>query len=324
MARHRLGVALLLDPPVATEVDGLRRALGDGALGRIAPHVTLVTPVNVAARDLAGALAVVREAASMASPLQLTLGPATTFHPVTPVVYLAVGADPDAPAAPAALRDLRDRMFRPPLARPLTHPFVPHVTLADEMAPDRIPAAVAALADYSVPVTVDRVHVLAESPGRIWRPIADAPLARPAVVARGGLPLELTVTRLVDPLAARLLAHAGPDADAGPDAAAGPAAGDAGSGAGSGAGEAVQVPDVAGPGTGGVGPGPWAVTARRDGEPVGVAHGITIGDRLVVEALVVAPEHRGQGVAHHLRAAVEHLAGVRSVAWPPIRRSNSG
>ena len=303
MARHRLGVALLLDPPVATEVDGLRRALGDGALGRIPPHITLVPPVNVAARDLAGALAVVREAASMASPLQLTLGPATTFHPVTPVVYLAVGADPDAPAAPAALRDLRDRMFRPPLARPLTHPFVPHVTLADEMAPDRIPAAVAALADYSVPVTVDRVHVLAESPGRIWGPIADAPLARPAVVARGGLPLELTVTRLVDPLTARLLAHAGPDADADADAAAGARSAR---------------------GTGGVGPRPWAVTARRDGEPVGVAHGITIGDRLEVEALVVAPEHRGQGVAHHLRAAVEHLAGVRSVAWPPIRRSNSG
>ena len=78
------------------------------------------------------------------------------------------------------------------------------------MAPDRIPAALAALADYTVPITVDRVHVLAESPGRIWRPIADAPFARPAVVARGGLPLELTVTRLVDPLTARLLAHAGP------------------------------------------------------------------------------------------------------------------
>jgi 2'-5' RNA ligase len=287
--RHRLGVVLLLDPPVATEVDGLRRALGDGALGRIAPHITLVSPVNVADRDLAGALAVVREAASATSPLRLMLGPVTTFHPVTPVVYLAVGTDPDAPAAPAALADLRDGVFRPPLARPLTHPFVPHVTLADEMALDRIPAALAAMADYTVPVTVDRVHVLAEGPGRIWRPIADAPFARPAVVARGGLPLELTVTRLVDPLTARLLAHAGP-----------------------------------GPGAGEVGSGPWAVTARREGEPVGVAHGITIGDRLEVEALVVAPEHRGQGVGRHLRAAVEHLAGVRSVAWPPIRQSSSG
>lgn len=312
MARHRLGVVLLLDPPVATEVDGLRRALGDGALGRIAPHVTLVTPVNVAARDLAGALAVVRQAASATSPLRLKLGPATTFHPVTPVVYLAVGTDPEAPAAPAApaaLADLRDRVFRPPFARPLTHPFVPHVTLADEMAPDRIPAALAALADYTVPITVDRVHLLAESPGRIWRPIADAPFARPAVVARGGLPLELTVTRLVDPLTGRLLAHAGP-----------------GPGPGAGAGEAVASAGDAGsvaPRTGGD-PGPWAVTARREGEPVGVAHGVTIGDRLEVEALVVAPEHRGQGVGRHLRAAVEHLAGVRSVVWPPIRQSSSG
>lgn len=39
---RQLGVVLLIPPPIATEVDGLRRALGDGARPRIAPHVTLV------------------------------------------------------------------------------------------------------------------------------------------------------------------------------------------------------------------------------------------------------------------------------------------
>ena len=41
-----------------------------------------------------------------------------------------------------SLQALRDRVFREPLARSLTWPFVPHVTVADEMAPDRIEAAV--------------------------------------------------------------------------------------------------------------------------------------------------------------------------------------
>ena len=45
--RVRLGVVLLVPPPVAGEIDGLRRAVGDGALGKVAPHVTLVPPVNV-------------------------------------------------------------------------------------------------------------------------------------------------------------------------------------------------------------------------------------------------------------------------------------
>ena len=98
--RHRLGVVLLLDPPVATEVDGLRRALGDGALGRIAPHITLGPPVNVADRDLAGALAVVREAASATSPLRLKLGTGDDVPPGDAGGLPGGGHRPRRPAGP--------------------------------------------------------------------------------------------------------------------------------------------------------------------------------------------------------------------------------
>lgn len=172
MPRRRLGVALLLPPPVAGEVDGLRRALGDGSLGRIPPHLTLVPPVNVAADAMDDVVAVLRRAATATRPLDLRLGPATTFAPVTPVVYLGVSGDVD------AVHALRDRVFTPPLERVLTHPFVPHVTVADDMVPARIAAAVAALADYEVDVHLDAVHLLEEGRGRIWRPIAEAALTR--------------------------------------------------------------------------------------------------------------------------------------------------
>ncbi len=284
MPKQRLAVALLLPPPVAAEVDGLRRALG-ADVERVPPHVTLVPPVNVRDDALAEALAVLRAAATATTPapLRLSLGPPTTFHPVTPVVYLAVAGDL------AGLAELRDRVFTPPLARPIGFEFVPHVTLNEDMEPERIPAAVAALADFTAEVELDRVHVLRESPGRFWRPVADAPFVTPAVVGRGGLPTELTVTDLVDPVAAAVL----------PAAGAGP--GDDG-----------EAPAAAA-GT------PWAITARRHGEVVGVAHGRVIGDRVEVEALVVAPEHRRQGVGRHLRAQVEALAAGRSlpeIRWP--------
>jgi 2'-5' RNA ligase len=170
--RRRLGVALVLPEPVATEIDGLRRALGDGALGRIPAHLTLVPPVNVADDDLPAALDVLREAARETRPLNLRLGPATTFHPDTPVVYLAVGGDVD------GLHGLRDRVFRSPLERTLSRSFVPHVTVADEIDPGRIPAAVAALADYVVDVTFDGVHLLEEGRGRVWRSIAETSFTR--------------------------------------------------------------------------------------------------------------------------------------------------
>ena len=125
----RLGVALLLSSPVADQVDGLRRALGDRTLGRVPAHITLVPPVNVKEADLGRALAVLRAGAAAAPRvLRLRLGAPTSFLPANPVLYLPVDGDLEALAALAALRD---RVMVPPLARPLAWPFVPHVTLAD-------------------------------------------------------------------------------------------------------------------------------------------------------------------------------------------------
>jgi 2'-5' RNA ligase len=193
----RLGVALLVPSPIDAEVDGLRRALGDGALGRIPAHLTLVPPVNVREDRLSEALAVLRRAASATRPFTVTLGPPATFLPDNPTVHLGVAGDD-------SVHRLRDRVFVDPLARALTWPFVAHVTLADEADPARITAALHALADYRVEVTFDRVHLLREGPGRIWAPIADAAFAPAAVVGRGGLPVELTVSARLDPDAAAL------------------------------------------------------------------------------------------------------------------------
>ena len=197
MPRVRLGVALLVPPPIDAEVDGLRRALGDGALGRIPAHLTLVPPVNVREDRLGEALAVLRRAAAATRPFTAVLGPPATFLPDNPTVHLAVADD-------GPVRTLRDRVFVDPLARSLTWPFVPHVTLADEAEPSRVAAALAALADYRVEVAFASVHLLREGPGRIWAPIADAPFAPPAVVGRGGIPVELTVSERLDPEAAAL------------------------------------------------------------------------------------------------------------------------
>lgn len=269
-------MALVLDRPAGDEVNGVRRALGDGSLARIAPHLTLVPPLNVAGAALPEALAVMRRAAAAAGPLKLTLGPVETFAPANPVLYLAVGGDLE------RLRALRQAVFAPPLTRPLAWPWVPHVTVCEDAAPERISSALAALDRYALAVDVERVTMLEEvyptggpdaRPARTWVPIADAALAPPWVVGTGGLPLELARSTVADPEAQSLMAAAGAEPPAGGGSPAG-----------------TPLPPV-------------VITARREGAVVGVAGGWWEAGGLRI-AVVVARGVRHQGIGRHLLAAL--------------------
>lgn len=318
MPRVRLGVVLLVPPPVAAEVDGLRRALGDQRLDKIAPHVTLVPPVNVRDDRLVDAVDVLRGAAAAHPPLTLRLGPVATFLPASPTLYLAVdderggdddrgrddrdrddrdrgddGGDGDGDGG----RDHRDRdgddrgreggaivalrraVFVAPLHRKVDFPFVPHVTLADEAPPARLHAALDALADYRADVVIDRVHLMQEQPDRTWRPIADAPLGQSAVVRnRGAVGHELALT---------ITAGGDPETRAF-ESREWPIVDDA-----------PWVED------------PFVITARRDGAVVGVARGWTAGGVGYLGGLIVGAAHRGEGIGGHLLAAFTSLSAQR-------------
>lgn len=292
-SRRRLGAAVLIDPPVAHELDGLRRGLSDTSLARIPAHVTLVPPVNVPPAAIGKALSALRAAAASAGgPLRLSLGPVSSFLPDNAVLILGVGGDLE------ALRRLRDDLFVPPLERPLSWPWVPHVTLAEEAPPARIDAALVALAGYVALVRVARVVLLEEvrsEGGRRWVELADAALERPAVVGRGGLALELTRSSLVDPEAAEVegsevvprLGVPGVQAPLGAR------------GSGSAPPERTRVP-------------PLVITARREGEVVGVGAAWLDdgGGRLWIG---VKPAFRRQGVGSHLLAHLESAA--RDAGW---------
>ncbi|MGH8975710.1 MAG: GNAT family N-acetyltransferase [Acidimicrobiia bacterium] len=106
---------------------------------------------------------------------------------------------------------------------------------------------------------------------RCWASVTDAPFGPPAVVGRGGLALELTVSELVDPEALALLPER----------------------------------HVAGGEEG----RPFAVVARREGVVVGLAAGATARPTATLTSLVVCPDHRNQGTGSHiLAAAASHAA----------------
>lgn len=276
MGRRRLGVALLIPEPARAEIDGLRRALGDPALDRIPPHITLVPPVNVRDNDVARAVSVLRRAAAATKPFELTLGPPDTFLPHNPVVYLGVWGFLD------RLNALRDRIFVDPLKRDLTWPFVPHVTLADGIDADRAARAVDVLGDYHRDVVVESVHLLQEKVHergeRRWHVVADFPFALARIVGRGGIELELTVSDSIDVVTRDWLDDRWPDPQQ-----------------------------------------PLAVTARRNGEVVGVATGWTDGELANLSELFVSPAVRNEGVGGHLVNAFVTAAIERGAARCRLR-----
>jgi GNAT superfamily N-acetyltransferase len=166
------------------------------------------------------------------------------------------------------------------------------VTIADEMDAGRIAAAVDALAGYRATVTFERVHLLEETKtakGRIWRPIADASFAAPAIVGRGGIELELSVSDDLDPEA---------DAFAQREWAA-------------------YRDEVLGPG--GRDEEPFAIVARHSGDTAGVALGWTHGGVAYLRDLIVAAELRDQGIGGKLLAAFESLAAERGCTRLALR-----
>ncbi|MDP1795018.1 MAG: GNAT family N-acetyltransferase [Acidimicrobiales bacterium] len=172
MPKRKLGAVLLLPRTIASEIDGLRRALGVSPIERVPPHITLVPPINVREEDVDDALALARRVASdQPTRLHVTIGPVTTFSPITPVVYLSVngpGLD--------AIRTMRDELDSGPLAQELSHPYVPHVTISDDPTPDEIDGAIASLTHYVEPIALEGITVLEQDDDdRMWRPIADAP-----------------------------------------------------------------------------------------------------------------------------------------------------
>lgn len=163
MSRRRFAVALIVPPPVAIEVDALRRALGDRQLGRIEPHVTVIPPINLRDDDIAAALAVVQAAARRAAPMALSLGPVATFGESSPVRFLAV--EPWEPVV-----ELYRACWDGVLEREEKRPFHPHVTVDIDGGVTGGPdPALDLLAGYRAEVLIDRVTVL-ENVDRGWEP----------------------------------------------------------------------------------------------------------------------------------------------------------
>lgn len=250
---------------------------------RIPPHITLIPPINVHVDDIGSMLQTLRQAAADLESLDLTIGPPASFLPRNPVVFLGVS---DA----GGVAKLRQSLQLPPLDRPDSRPFVPHVTIATGTTVERINATTMALRDFEVAVRIERLHLLEmykdDKLGTRWVPIADYAFEPRRIVGRGGLELEITRSFLMDPDAMAFEDREWPDDLERPESRLGRPSSPT---------SCCQ---------------PVVVTGRRiDEGVVGVARGWVSGASFELQSVLVARAVRGQGIGGHLLAAFDHFRG---------------
>lgn len=158
----------MIPHPAATEIDVLRRALGDRQLGKIGPHITIVPPINLHEDEIVDAMATVEAAARRCAAFDAVLGPVTTFAESSPVRFLAV--DPWEPVV-----EVYRACWKGVFDREEMRDFHPHVTVDIAGSPTAgADPAIEMLAGYDVSVHLDEITLLehrderTDGTGRGW------------------------------------------------------------------------------------------------------------------------------------------------------------
>ncbi len=186
MKRYRLGLIHGFAKSNSEKVDGLRSVLGGFGVGRVPPHVTLVPPTNLHPRDVGSEIYRLRKVASETSPYNLVIGPAGTFHPVAPVLYLSVSGDGIVP-----MGALQQRLVSSHLYKPNTRPFIPHVTLMDPISDVELESGLRLLQSPLFDEKVSSFQMMLSPAQGYWEISSDfrfVPLRR---VHRGGMSIEV-------------------------------------------------------------------------------------------------------------------------------------
>ena len=150
-----IGVAIALPSHYAAQVRAVREAAGDPLAEVVPPHITLLPPTAVDVDALDEIMQHLRDVAAGTTPFKVRLDEVGTFRPVSPVVYLGLRSG----AEECNLLQMRVRDRWGPLARSLSFPFHPHVTLAHEIAEDGLDTAARKGADLTMDFTVTKLHL---------------------------------------------------------------------------------------------------------------------------------------------------------------------
>lgn len=160
----RVGVAIAVPEPFATELQSARARFGDPLASAIPPHVTLLGPTVLDADALEEARAHLERVAAASAPFRLHLRGSATFRPVSPVVFVQVVE------GIAECEHLEQAVRSGPLEQELRFNYHPHVTVAHEVPDTDLDRAFDEMATYEAQFDVEGFHLYEHGDDGVWRP----------------------------------------------------------------------------------------------------------------------------------------------------------
>ncbi|MEZ0092178.1 2'-5' RNA ligase family protein [Streptacidiphilus sp. EB129] len=160
-----IGVSIAVPEPYASEIQDARAGYGDPLARAIPTHVTLLPPTEVAPEDLGRIEKHLALAAARHRPFRVLLHGSGSFRPVSPVVYLRLEA------GARECREVEASVRSGVLARELSFPYHPHVTVAHAVPEPALDRAYTELRGYRADFTVPGFSLYRFGADGVWRPL---------------------------------------------------------------------------------------------------------------------------------------------------------
>lgn len=179
MQKPRYALVAYVKSPAGEFVESLRRELHPD-LPHLAAHLSILPPRPLHGSE-AAALQLLERICGEQEPFHVTLGTVETFIPVTPTIYIGIGADG------SQMTDLHQKLNTQVLEFEEQWPYIPHLTIAKmgEEKPARTAFAIARERwhDYagSRRILLEKLTFVREDAPNHWTDLAPVVLGRSLV-----------------------------------------------------------------------------------------------------------------------------------------------
>lgn len=158
----KYGIAVFPSKKLQDTANSYRKRY-DTKYSMVPPHLTLKEPFDAEEKDLEYLIPEIQKVAEKSTPFKLKILRYSSFYPVTNTLYMKVAENNE-------LLNLQENLNKGPLESKTEHPYVPHITIGQEMNYDELSDVFGRLKLETIEheETIDRFSLLYQLDNGAW------------------------------------------------------------------------------------------------------------------------------------------------------------